>query len=517
LEEMRDFHSAAQRQGEDFVRSVQHLQPLERAEAWLRHVADRERSGYDVYSTQEAIVYLVSRGYDCGDIKKDLVATWKRDERHAIEVCMQEEWVWDMDTGEKVELYRKGLTFDEASDILNVSPHRLMDFWRCSHSQELSMPATMLRTADWCEVGGFDDWWVRFARLEYEAVIQAGVDPVPASLYLFAMCRSDYAIELTAKALRRILEAIELPDYGQTWPWRRWRLTARPKATVQLSYAASIVFANERLKPLAGNQELVDRASESLLKHQSSTGHWTRCASDEEPSIETTAMAIHALAVRQPRGWELAASRARDWLWSVQDSSGCWIEYSCPDSVYLTVLVLDALELAAGRGNVTFSLELPPVEREDESDSIGPVVIKRIEEMHRETIEVLYGLKRGQAAIYQRIGSESRAALELVLEQIQQGRVDRGQLQSAVDSIRRAVKRIQEVGLPVDDKEMEKVLEDVHRAIESNLALRQRLELSVPVIPLLLEYKVELGAGVDLDIEAVWANLIQLVQRPRGT
>lgn len=37
-----------------------------------------------------------------------------------------------------------------------------------------------------------------------------------------------------------------------------------------------------------------------------------------------------------------------------QDAGGCWVERSCPDAAFLTVLVLDALELANGRRRVTF-------------------------------------------------------------------------------------------------------------------------------------------------------------------
>lgn len=514
--EMRDLHAAAQRHNEGFVRAVQHLAPLERAEAWLKYVVDLEESGYDIYSAQEAIVYLVSRGYDCTEIRKHLVVTWKRDEKRSIEACMQEIRAWDVDTGEALRVAREGLTFEEASDILNVSPHRLLDFWVWSHSQELSITATMLRTVQWCDVGGFDEWWTRLARLEYEAAIKAGVDPIPASFYLFAMCRSDYAIELMPRTLRRILEAIELADYGETWPWRRSKWEEPPRIADHLAYAATIVLANERLRPPAGNQELVDRASETVLKHQSSSGHWALWVNDE-PSIEATAMAVHALAVRKPRGWEPAVSRAEDWLWSVQDSSGCWIEYGCPDSVYLTVLVLDALELAAGRSEVTFSLELPLGDTGGEDDSLASEVIEQIAEVRREIRQGYDELKHGQAAIYQRIGSESRAAVELVLKRIQQGRVDQAQLQRTVDSTRRALRRMQQVGLPVDDKAIQRALENAQGAIESDLALRQKVELSIPVIPLLLAYKVELGAGVALDLDAVWEDLVQLVQGRRAT
>lgn len=362
-------HIEQQRRGEDLVRSVQGLPPLDRVEAWLRYVANHERR---CYSSQEAIVYFVSRGYDCTEIVRDLVRAWKLDEKRSIKACAQEIVVWKADTGQPGEVAREGLVYEETSDIVNTSPFILFDFWSFSDSQELSMDATMLRTVEWCSIGGFYEWWLRLAKTQYEMAVQGGIDPIPASYYLFNMCRSDYAIELMPKALNRMLEAIELPDHRQTRPWRRWRWTSPPRSVDHFSYAASIVFANRRIRSPQSNDTLVAQASEALLRHQGTKGCWRCWMDDDEPSIETTAMAIHALAMERPRGWKVAVSAAEDWLWSVQDKSGCWIDFDCPDSVYLTVLVLDALELAKGGTTVTFRLPAPmPESRETERRSMS--------------------------------------------------------------------------------------------------------------------------------------------------
>jgi hypothetical protein len=507
LYEMIAMHKQGQRHSEEFVKSVRNLQPLEKAEAWLKYVAEHE---YNCYSAQEAIVYLVSRGHDCTEIIRDLVTAWKLDERRMIEACMQEVRVWNADTGELGEVAREGISYEEASDILNA-PYTLLDFWSCSHSQELSINATMLRTVEWCSIGGFDEWWLRLAKMEYEMAVQGGIDPIPASFYLFNMCRSDYAIELMPKALDRILETIELPDHRQTYPWRRWRWTSPPRPTDHFSYVASIVFANERIRSSHSNDKL---ASEALLKHQDTKGYWCCWAEDKEPAIDTTAMAVHALATRRPRGWKYAVSAARNWLWSVQDKSGCWIDFGCPDSVYLTVLVLDALELAAGRAKVTFDIAAPTKNTEKEKDTILIEIMRRIDEMHLDLGERLDDLKQGQAAIYHRISSKSQLALNSILKEIRRGRVEQGQLQRTIDSIRRALKNIQDVGLPVDDEELGKSLDEIYRAVNSDLTFQQKLELSIPIIPLLLEYKIELGAEVDFG--AVWEELVKLVQQNKA-
>jgi len=265
---------------------------------------------------------------------------------------------YHVDTREFGEVARPGMSYTEASDILNQSPFRLRDFWAGRDPVELTIDATMLRTVEWCNIGGFDQWWLRLAKHLYRDVVEGGLDPIPAAFYLFNICRSDYAIHLMHKPLTRILDVVELPEHNEPYPWRRRRRTdTPPQAVDHIPYAATIAFANRRVHPHSDTTELLIQALETLQKHQDVGGAWRYWADDQGLSIETTAMAIHALALNKPRGWKLAASAARDWLWSVQDESGCWIDFDCPDSVHLTVLVLDAIELAEGGSNVTFQFQ----------------------------------------------------------------------------------------------------------------------------------------------------------------
>lgn len=353
LEELNRMYEERERSYQELVESIQSLPPLEKAEAWLKYVVDHEMD----YGDQEALVYLVSRGYDCAERIMALVSDWKLAAERAIEDCMRERRAVDFETGEPGRVVRKGISYAEASDVRSQSPYRLPDFWSGLDHQELSIDATMLRTVEWCSIGGFNAWWLRLARENYELVTHGGIEAVPASFFLFNMCRSDYGIQIMNRSLIRILEAAGLSEYKQSHPWRRLKFSADAVRPVDhFAYAASLAFANERLRPGGVNVVPVDQALEALLESQDKDGSW-RCWADEaESSVDTTGMAIHALAIRRPRGWELAASAARDWLWSTQDRSGSWHDPGCPDSVYLTVLVLDALELAGGGSRVSFSL-----------------------------------------------------------------------------------------------------------------------------------------------------------------
>jgi squalene cyclase len=112
--------------------------------------------------------------------------------------------------------------------------------------------------------------------------------------------------------------------------------------------ASSIAFCSRRLRSSQCNDQLVNEALKTILRDQSVDGPWPLWAENKVPSIEATAMCLHALSLGKPRGWDRAAAKAVKWLWSVQEREGCWSEAGQPDAVYLTVLVLDAIDLASG-------------------------------------------------------------------------------------------------------------------------------------------------------------------------
>jgi hypothetical protein len=122
-----------------------------------------------------------------------------------------------------------------------------------------------------------------------------------------------------------------------------------------IPYAATVVFAAYILRGEIGIGDLRDQAADVLMAEQRADGSWPTWATDEVSCIEASSMAIHAIWAAKPRGWQRAVETAAHWLWSVQDEAGYWSEEGTPDSVYLTVLALDAVDLARGSPNVTFS------------------------------------------------------------------------------------------------------------------------------------------------------------------
>jgi len=142
-------------------------------------------------------------------------------------------------------------------------------------------------------------------------------------------------------------------------------------------------------------------------------------------------------------------------------------------------------------------------------------VMRRLDEVYLGLGERLDNLaadlKRALAIIYQRISPESRDTLEKILVAIQQQRFVQTELQSTLNAVRRTLKHIQVAGLPIADHEIQQTLADIYQAVNSNQDFQQQLELSIPIIPLLLEYKIGLDAGVDLG--AVWKELIERIRK----
>lgn len=337
---------------ERFVQSIQGQEPRARADAWMLYTAQN----IDTYGDQESLVYLRSRGHDCVEEINHLEDSWKDATEAKIEQCTRGHIISSYPSGRSRRF--GAIPRAQAKEVKTMSSYVLRNFWGGHDSQEHFIDATMLRTVEWCEIGGFDEWWERLARDYRESILQGGFDSSLGSFWLFAMCRSDYAIQLMGDAMRRALEASELPVDSNP-PWRIFRqiLAKARKAHCMvdhLSLAATLIFANARLRPKELDNPLKQQAALELLKSQDRHGAWTHWADDEKESIEATAMCIHGLVHQKPHGWERAISKATKWLWTQQRPSGCWTDLFCPDPVYLSVLVLDALDLAAGRSQLTF-------------------------------------------------------------------------------------------------------------------------------------------------------------------
>jgi len=149
------------------------------------------------------------------------------------------------------------------------------------------------------------------------------------------------------------------------------------------------------------------------------------------------------------------------------------------------------------------------------STSEAPPPLRKVQGIHEKLDRLLQGqegLKRGQGAIYRHVGTTQRQTVAQVLAGLQEARLDdaqvRQELRGTLDAVRRALIHMQAQQLPALDAEVKRALDEVTEIVCAGVDLRTGLELTVPLIPLLLSYRTTLEAGTGLDLRQVWRNLI---------
>jgi hypothetical protein len=299
---------------------------LAKAEKWLAEQVNTSQANasYGV-PDPEALIYLISRQRECDDAVRKLIASWKTAEGTRLE---------------EFNSRRRGANPISIEGVTTVSPLRLPDFWEAGPLGEYSTEATMLRAVDWCAIPGFEPWWRRLVRTHREALLSGGLpDRRKSAFWLFNMARSDYALNLMPEVLAMHLRAISLETSDRD-PWVFETDSAR---NIDIAYASALVFSHYRLNPAESASAQVHHAVDAICRYQDeSSGPWPDLTLDSgrsKGSVESTAMALHALALARPAGWPRISQDARLWLWSVQKASGFWRERGTPGDAFLSVLV----------------------------------------------------------------------------------------------------------------------------------------------------------------------------------
>ena len=362
---------------------------LDAAETWLANQADDPAESSD----QEALIYLRSRDRDCHKQVTDLIASWKGAEDTRMDEFIQ----------------RRGPASTAHQIIIEeTSQFELPDFWETPSLGEYSCEASMLRAARWCDIPGFDGWWRRLANRSQENLLRGGIEEsTQAAYWLFNMLRSDYAMELMPEVLKGYSQSIGLAGSHGRAPWII-ETDGPNNADLHIALASTIIFAHSRLMPNAPRTDQLRLASDAICKCQAGNGAWPALGNDPNPSIESTAMVLHALALAKPRSWSRISVTAREWLWSVQGPDGSWNEAEAPDPAYLTVLVLDAIALTNGETKLTFGQRMgPDALALDSADDRIAAVQNYIDEVLRQT-----GKRISMAEIWKKAGYRSRTEFE---------------------------------------------------------------------------------------------------------
>lgn len=319
----------------------------QRAEDFLRPYADPKSE----LLHEEAIIYFLSRGQDCEEAIDQIIKNWG--------VRIKQEG----------ELYK--------SRVISIFPFTI---WRMVESGQ---------------IGQFRKYWEKTPNLLYLNISNilslCSEFDFSSPFFLFW---SDIGIKRFHKKLDAILTNFR--EFSEDDPLYRHLRTPRcrggylydpPLLQRGFMQAATYLFGRYRLQSDIGNDEVAQSAIEFLLGNQASDWSWWKDNTSSGNIILTSAV-LHALVLTESFGAKRHIERAKDFLIKMQDSDGSWVKTERYDAVYSTVFVLDALELADGRKQVTFTLpgnkekyqEIYPIHNEQRNLKIeikGPVYMQK--------------------------------------------------------------------------------------------------------------------------------------------
>jgi hypothetical protein len=150
-------------------------------------------------------------------------------------------------------------------------------------------------------------------------------------------------------------------------------------------------------------------------------------------------------------------------------------------------------------------------------DTLPPEEIQAIHDKLDHLLDGQEGLRQGQVAIYRRLDATQRRTVEEILTGLRRARQEDAdvarELRDSLGAVRRALIDLQSRQLPEMDAEIRDVLDEVTEIVRADVDLRTGLELTIPLIPLLLNYKLNLDLGGGLDLRQLWENLLDQARR----
>ena len=134
--------------------------------------------------------------------------------------------------------------------------------------------------------------------------------------------------------------------------------------------------------------------------------------------------------------------------------------------------------------------------------------------IHDKLDKILAGqddLKGGQHQLLQKLDEGQRNTVETILGQLramQANATDTDtELKGLLDDMRRGILFINTQQLPQMSADLRKTLEAVNETLSAGTDVRTGLELTIPLIPFLLDYKVSLDGGGGIDMRQVWERV----------
>lgn len=147
-------------------------------------------------------------------------------------------------------------------------------------------------------------------------------------------------------------------------------------------------------------------------------------------------------------------------------------------------------------------------------DNLGSVTVTKTASLDPE-------VKRALAEIHRHLNQSEQRETQELLDAVHDWRESdvaaqremRREMREMLDGLRRAFINLQARDLPAMDQRLRDAIAEVTEVVKANADLNTGLELSIPLIPLLLDYKMNLDLGGGLDLRQWWENLREKLLR----
>lgn len=324
---------------------------IEKAEAWLYSYALKAGAEADL----EALIYFKSKG-------ESLISSHELSEKWRKSICVDVERGRLLNNNDKKLIERakkKEILLIELADLFE---HSIMfpGFLSARDEEEDFISSTFFRAMEWFQLNEYEPWANVYAQ-EISTAYQGGVDQVYSLFPLFYYCRSDFLLRKASKfGLEALLYGICVGNIDASKPWKRY-WEEPDKVQRNFTYvdyvptASIIAFAWQRINPTNISKESLAQALLLLFQTQLVSGAWPLTSKDEKGSILSTCLAMTALSITKPVGYQRYVEKAKKWLLSQQNEAGYWYIQGAP-AVMINVLCLEAIKLAEGSNQITYTV-----------------------------------------------------------------------------------------------------------------------------------------------------------------
>jgi hypothetical protein len=155
-------------------------------------------------------------------------------------------------------------------------------------------------------------------------------------------------------------------------------------------------------------------------------------------------------------------------------------------------------------------------------DDVLQRVETRLAQIHSSIETGFSEQKQWQMSMVERLESNHFDQLAEIRLLLKDGKVEKDEAAAALDDIRVSIAALGASQTSLDERLL-RALKGTQAVIDSDAALQQKLELTLPIIPMLLEYKFEIGAGSGVDLDEIlkrlrqrWTLLTSKTRKSRG-